>query len=465
MPGWEETENQWRYRIKDPAQFDRFTTKNIAPGVSIVLGIKGGKSTAQSLRFSKDKYDKAKAQAWLKAHPSVGKAGTVTGSASLTASINGALGVDGVDHVTFPCVIAAEGIYSLGDTDEDGYRDAEETRKMIPFCNGLRVMEKHPTDLHQFIGADFKDDDFPVFGVTGNAQESPTRGKNGEVRVATDLRIDKVDRAGNDRTPMINGMKDGSIKEISIQYFFTRVDESGEFAGQHYDFRETDVNPYGLGIMTDGWKAKCGPDTCSIGSSGSEEQEGDAEMADKPESPPEEGGKDTTLNMNAEIKAAIADMCSDTIAEINGGVGKMKARVGELEKLNEELEAKLKEGEGVAEELEKYKAVEAKAEAEKLEGAVKAMKERIGEELFNERYPAEVETTYDQYEADWKLLESAAPSAEAPPEDAPADPEPGQNAEEPVPFYLVGTAGVMTRVGDDEPGDPRPDRTDGKMPL
>ena len=388
------------------------------------------------------------------------------GKARVTVAINGAMGVDGGDHVTFPGTIAAEGVYALDGSDESGYRNAEETRKMIPFCNGLRIMEKHPADLHQFIGADFKDPDFPVFGATSNAKESPTRGKNGEVVVSTDIRIDKVDRAGNDRTPMINGMRDGSINEVSIQYFFIRKNGAGEFAGQHYDFLETDVNPYGLGIMTDGWAAKCGPDTCAIGKSGSE-QEG-AEMAEDNQSPPEEGGKDTTLTKQEAQKVTVADMSPDKIAEVNPGVNAWKAKVGELKKEKEELVAKLKEGEDRDKELEKYKAVEAAAEAAELEKAVAFMKERIGEEVYNERYPTPEEggdaVTYAQLEADSKFLDTqAAPEVPAEPE-TPAEPEPAQNADAPKPFYLVGTAGVADREGENEP-DPRPDRTDGKIPL
>jgi len=218
--------------------------------------------------------------------------------------------------------------------------------------------------------------------------------------------------------------------------------------------------------MTDGWSAKCGPDTCAIGKSGSE-QEG-AEMAEDNQSPPEEGGKDTTLTKQEAQKVTVADMCPDKIAEVNPGVNAWKAKVGELEKEKEELVAKLKEGEDRDKELEKYKAVEAAAEAAELEKAVTFMKERIGEEVYNERYPTPEEggdaVTYAQLEADSKFLDTqAAPEVPAEPE-TPAEPEPAQNADAPKPFYLVGTAGVADREGENEP-DPRPDRTDGKIPL
>ena len=145
------------------------------------------------------------------------------GRATLTMSFNGAEMRDNGDTVTFPAVIAAEGVYD-SDDGEAGYRSAEETRAMIPYCNSLRIVEKHPeNDIAQFIGADLVDEEFPVFGVTDNAHESPNRGKNGEVRVACDLIIDKVDRAGNDRAGLISGMAGGEIDELSITYFLLRA--------------------------------------------------------------------------------------------------------------------------------------------------------------------------------------------------------------------------------------------------
>ena len=42
MPGIEETANQYRYRVKDPAAFEKFRVKELGKGVKITLGkIKG----------------------------------------------------------------------------------------------------------------------------------------------------------------------------------------------------------------------------------------------------------------------------------------------------------------------------------------------------------------------------------------------------------------------------------------
>lgn len=389
-------------------------------------------------------------------------------------AFNGAATSDiGNGQVSIPAVIAAEGVYTLepkpGEQGEPkkGYRSAEETRKMIPFCNGLRLIERHPPGPgEQFIGADFKDSQFPVFGVTANAREHRTRGPNGEVRIEADVIFDKVDRAGNNREAMINGIREGAITGLSVGYFMTRVNQAGEFAGQKYDFLETDVNPYHLAVMTAGWKPKCGPPTCGFGVSG---QEGDT-MPDGKDTPPGEGGtKTTTLNVNAEVMAAVKTMCPDTIAEVNGGVGKMKARVGELEEQAKKMEEKEAEWEKERAELEKYKKAEADANKARLDGAVKAMKERLGDEKFAELYPTPEEggpsaLTYEDFERDWKLLDSQKTEEPATPpkDDAPAPtPEPGQNAGEGT-FY--GLNGGAIRKGDPAP-EPEDDGRDQRMPL
>ena len=59
-------------RVRDPDDFqpDSFRRKEIAPGVSIVMGkLKGQQTmTAQSYRFNKERFTAAEAKAWLKTH-------------------------------------------------------------------------------------------------------------------------------------------------------------------------------------------------------------------------------------------------------------------------------------------------------------------------------------------------------------------------------------------------------------
>jgi len=78
-PGWDETDTSIRYRLRDPNLFVRLRTITLqkkAPVVKATVGPlkKGGKTKLQSLIFPKPAWTKAKAQAWYKAHPNIGKA-------------------------------------------------------------------------------------------------------------------------------------------------------------------------------------------------------------------------------------------------------------------------------------------------------------------------------------------------------------------------------------------------------
>ena len=49
-------------------EYQRYTRKEITPGVSQVYGWNGNKGAVQAYRFSKDKFTAAEAKAWLKSH-------------------------------------------------------------------------------------------------------------------------------------------------------------------------------------------------------------------------------------------------------------------------------------------------------------------------------------------------------------------------------------------------------------
>lgn len=55
-------------RITDPTKYDRFTRKEIAPGISQIYGWKDNKSEVQAYRFKASKYTTEQAKAWLKDH-------------------------------------------------------------------------------------------------------------------------------------------------------------------------------------------------------------------------------------------------------------------------------------------------------------------------------------------------------------------------------------------------------------
>jgi hypothetical protein len=75
MPGFEETENEIRYRVRDPGQFDDYGRKEIAPGVALLLGHnkQSGEWEVQAIRFDKQNFTLAQAEAWVRDHPDVTK--------------------------------------------------------------------------------------------------------------------------------------------------------------------------------------------------------------------------------------------------------------------------------------------------------------------------------------------------------------------------------------------------------
>lgn len=63
--------NEHAARQVDPGQFTSFrrgTPKGFPKGVSVIFGIKGGKSQIQSIRFKRQTWTPKRAKAWLKSH-------------------------------------------------------------------------------------------------------------------------------------------------------------------------------------------------------------------------------------------------------------------------------------------------------------------------------------------------------------------------------------------------------------
>ena len=79
--GWDETENSWRYRVRDPEDFiqDSFRTKEIDTGVKAVFGKlkadgEDGPMKTQTIIFSKETFpNKSDAEKWLKEHEDLTK--------------------------------------------------------------------------------------------------------------------------------------------------------------------------------------------------------------------------------------------------------------------------------------------------------------------------------------------------------------------------------------------------------
>ena len=73
MPGWDETTNEWRFRIRDPKMFlpKSFRTKPVTDGIYVVIAKQtpNGSMMVQSIRFKKDKFTLSQAKKWFDKHP------------------------------------------------------------------------------------------------------------------------------------------------------------------------------------------------------------------------------------------------------------------------------------------------------------------------------------------------------------------------------------------------------------
>jgi hypothetical protein len=71
MPGIEETENTFRYRVQEPEKFDKFRVKPITEGVKITVGrVKGtNRWEVQNYIFDKKRFkDRESVKNWLEKH-------------------------------------------------------------------------------------------------------------------------------------------------------------------------------------------------------------------------------------------------------------------------------------------------------------------------------------------------------------------------------------------------------------
>jgi hypothetical protein len=71
MPGLEEDKTVWRYRVADPAAFDRFRVKELGKGVKITLGkVKGSERwEIQNYMFEKQRFKtREQVRTWLDTH-------------------------------------------------------------------------------------------------------------------------------------------------------------------------------------------------------------------------------------------------------------------------------------------------------------------------------------------------------------------------------------------------------------
>jgi hypothetical protein len=100
--------NEHAARVIEPGTCDSFKRMNQGSGVSLILCIKGGKSSAQAYRFDKTKFTPEQAKKWLKDHKikpisfeAASESKDVTAKVSMTASksLDGKIWSSGLHHV------------------------------------------------------------------------------------------------------------------------------------------------------------------------------------------------------------------------------------------------------------------------------------------------------------------------------------------------------------------------------
>lgn len=396
MPGWDETENEWRFRIREPGLFSKFRYKEISGGVSIIYGkFKTGSGWAvQALRFSKENFNKPEALKWKSDHPDIGTNEAENWEES-AASINLARVkfVDKGEYVVFPNVpISASGVIN------GAWRSPEELRKAIPFMGSLRITIGHPDKEPAALAAiNLSDSKFPVIGWTENPHEGPEF--EGRARAFADLAIMKKDNTGTDRTETIEDMSNRET-QISLGYFNNMRPGSGVIGNDAYSYVETNINPYHLALLLDR-PAAIEPPIVGIGCNQFNPKKDSEKMAKEDEqgAPPKPADPAPDLALN-ELKAQVSALAKEK---------------EESAKKAKELEDKLKAAEANLKEGEKARAELATLRAEERKKKVGAIQEAYGEERFAKLFPEKVIETIPGEELE-RHLALAADLATTPPE-------------------------------------------------
>ena len=158
MPGFDETENEIKYRIRDPSKYKKFRRKNIEKGVDLVLGIitidGKSKTEVQSIAFNKKYFDMKQAKAWVQAHPGL--------SEKFSISENGDIVLENVKEI-FVAEIAEneteEGVMKVKGTaiekgvSRNGVEYSAEELKKTKFNKNTPILKDHNNSVDAIIGS------------------------------------------------------------------------------------------------------------------------------------------------------------------------------------------------------------------------------------------------------------------------------------------------------------------------
>jgi hypothetical protein len=102
MLGIDKKPSEWRVRQTDPSGYSSYARKDMGAGVSLVLGIKDGKSETQSVRFNREQFKtKDEVKAWIEKHTQYHMAEATEGALTLSETELKELTDAGYTHVQF----------------------------------------------------------------------------------------------------------------------------------------------------------------------------------------------------------------------------------------------------------------------------------------------------------------------------------------------------------------------------
>jgi hypothetical protein len=218
-------------RTKDPANFekDSFRRKQIAPGISIIIGKeKGGNGSmvTQSYRFSKDKFTADEAKAWLKDH----KVNYISFETAISKNQEQIvtnqyqqINQDGKDFLVIPGVILHEQVMN------SWLVPADEIENCSVGWNGRPVVIEHPQENDG--SANVPNPDVPIIGQFFNSQwDAGEKKLRGEVWVE----VAEAEKT-QDGMAILNMIRTNQPIEISTGYYADTEWNKGEFGGRKYD--------------------------------------------------------------------------------------------------------------------------------------------------------------------------------------------------------------------------------------
>jgi len=311
-------------------------------------------------------------------------------------AINAKGKIDHGDRVSYPVVIAADGVMN------DAYRPPEEAEAMaptaavVPYYVPDHPPMNGPEDEPVFMGWRWDDEKFPAAGHLDT--EVAVMRENGRVRIKTRVFIFKINKLGQDQSELIEEHDDGTYRNVSIGYRYEPDAVKGEWEGQAYQEVERNIQIGHLAGLREVPPA-CEAPTCGIGVASRKS------ATDSCECPSEKDAEDTFP------KGVDENMADDKPAESPPSplqqpqapttppandqyIESLKEQIRELKEQGEkakELETKYKETET---QLKEFQAKEAEAEAarrkerrEKLEEIIKKVH---GDEKAKELFPTEL---------------------------------------------------------------------------